>query len=543
MNGNLVLTNGKIYLEKEKFAEAMLVLDGKVAAVGTNEEIAAKAPEGVRVYDCKGRTVVPGFNDSHMHLMGRAGAIYEVSLSNIKSIDEMVQRCRTFMAEHPDRCVHGIHATGWNQDLFTDNNRMPDRHDLDRISTEIPIVLERVCGHIVAVNSKAIEMAHLNNDPNQIPGGDVYIGEDGLPNGLLTENATDVVRSLIPGLTMEDYEGLVKDCMEYCVSRGLTSVQSNDVGTMTDDAAETFAFYRDLYARGEGKIRYHHQVCFKDLDEFKDYLEKGEYAHRDELYKGDMLTLGPLKLFKDGSLGAKTALMKNGYVGEPDNHGTLVMTDEEMAAFCKMAAEHGVQVVTHVIGDDAVDRTMDAYEAGFVDGKNALRHCLIHCQITDREILDRIAREDILEGVQPIFLDYDLHVLEERVGAELGHTSYAFGSQYRRGVHLSFGTDCPVEECDPFANIYCAVTRCDKQGWPEGGYAPEEKMDIYDAVDAYTIESAYMQFMEDRKGRLLPGYLADFAVLDRDIFTIDPKEIMDIQVDLTAVDGTVVYER
>ena len=151
--------------------------------------------------------------------------------------------------------------------------------------------------------------------------------------------------------------------------------------------------------------------------------------------------------------------------------------------------------------------------------------------------------EDILEGVQPIFLDYDLHVLEERVGAELGHTSYAFGSQYRRGVHLSFGTDCPVEECDPFANLYCAVTRCDKQGWPEGGYAPEEKMDIYDAVDAYTIESAYMQFMEDRKGRLLPGYLADFAVLDRDIFTIDPKEIMAIQVDLTAVDGTVVYER
>lgn len=537
-----ILHHGKVYVEKDVFSEAVFIEDGIIKAVGSNDDILGMADGETELTDCGGKTLIPGLNDSHMHFMQLGETRNQADIDGVPSIDEMISRCRAFIEEHPEHVRNGLHAIGWNQDLFTDEQRMPDRHDLDKISTEFPVVLERVCGHIVSSNTKAIEMLGIDGDSPQFPDGDFLIGEDGYPNGIFTANACNYVKTLIPDFTMEERRKMLIETMEYAVSCGITSVQSNDVGTTFMDGPAAFAMFRDVYDSGEALLRYRHQVCFNDLQQFEQYLTKGEFA-KGEYGADSWLTLGPLKLFKDGSLGARTALMRQGYVNDPENRGLEWIKEADMEAYCQLAKKYGLQVVTHCIGDMAVEKTMDCYERAFVDGKNKLRHGLIHCQITDEGLVRRIAEKDILVFAQPIFLDYDMQIVEELCGKELAATSYAFGSLQRMGAHVSYGTDCPVEACNPFPNIYMAVTRKNREGKPEGGFYPSECVSVSDAIDAYTIESAYAEFMEDRKGRIKAGYYADLVLLDRDIFTVDSMEIKDIQPEMTMVGGKVVYCR
>ncbi len=539
---NTILHNAKVYVEKDSFAEAVLVEDGLISAVGTNSEILSLGDENTKMIDCGGKTLIPGLNDSHLHFMQFGETLNQVNIEGVTSIDEMVKRCQDFLAEYPEKVKNGMHAIGWNQDYFVDGDRLPDRHDLDKISTEIPIVLERVCGHIVSSNTKAIEILGIDGNSPQYPDGEFLIGEDGYPNGIFTANACNVVKAIIPDFSMEERRKILIDTMKYAVSHGLTSVQSNDVGTTFMDGPAAFKMFHDVYDSGEALIRYRHQVCFNDFEAFQEYLEEGEFA-KGKYDDDSWLTLGPLKLFKDGSLGARTALMKNGYVGDRDNPGLEWIKEEEMEKYCLLAKEYGLQVVTHCIGDAAVEKTMNCYEKAFVDGKNKLRHALVHCQITDKALLDRIVEKDISVFAQPIFLDYDMNIVEKLCGKELASTSYAFGTLMRNGAHVAYGTDCPVEDCNPFPNIYMAVTRKDKNGNPEGGFYPQECVSVADAIDAYTIESAYVEFMEDRKGRIKKGYYADMILLEKDIFTIDPMEIKDLLPVLTMVGGKIVYEQ
>ncbi|MBO4991880.1 MAG: amidohydrolase [Firmicutes bacterium] len=535
--------NAKVYVDRGVFAEAVLVEDGLIRKVGTSEEILALVADGDERMDCGGRTVIPGLNDSHMHLLQFGETLYQVNIDGVTSIDDMIERCQRFLKEHPERCVNGIHAIGWNQDRFTNGDpRLPDRHDLDKISTEIPIVLERVCGHIVSSNTKAIEVLGIDGSSPQYPDGEFRIGEDGYPNGIFTGNACNFVKSTIPDFSMEERKEILQAAMNYAVEHGMTSMQSNDVGTTIMDIPGAFALFHELYDEGLAKLRYRHQVCFNDMNDFKYYLTEGEYVNG-KYPEDSWLTLGPLKLFKDGSLGARTAFMRKPYPGTTDNYGLEWIKQDEMMEYCKLAAKYNMQVVTHCIGDAAVEKTMDCYEQAFVDGKNKLRHALVHCQITDEGLIQRIVDQDILVMAQPIFLGYDMKIVDQVCGEELASTSYAFGTLIRRGAHLSYGTDCPVEDCNPFWNIYQAVTRKDMDGKPEGGFRPAECVDVETAIDAYTVESAYAEFMEDKKGRIKEGMYADLVVLDKDIFTCDPMEIRDILPTMTMVGGKIVYQR
>lgn len=539
-----VLFNAKVYVERGKFAEAVLVENDKIVAVGSNDEIKNNLDDKqkIEVIDCKGKTLIPGLNDSHLHFMQFGETRNQAMIDGVTSIDEMIDICKEFASSHPNYVKEGLHAIGWNQDNFTENNRLPDKNDLDKISTDFPIVLERVCGHIVSANSKLLEMLDIENNKNLFKDGDFLVGEDGKPNGIFTGNGCNIAKRLIPDFSLEERRKILIETMEYAVAHGLTSVQSNDVGTTFMDGPAAFKLFHDIYDKGEGLIRYRHQVCFNNVEDFKEYLENGEYVHG--VYSKDSwLTLGPLKLFKDGSLGARTALMTDGYVGRPDDHGLEWISVEDMDRYCKLAKEKGLQVVTHVIGDEAVKRTIDSYEKAFVDGENKLRHALIHCQITSSELIDRIAKLNILVFVQPIFLDYDMKIADNLVGSKLASTSYAFGSLARKGAHVAYGTDCPVEDCNPFPNLYMAVTRKDKNGNPREGYYPNECVDVETAIDAYTLESAYGEFMEDVKGRIKPGFLADMVLLDKDIFTVEHDDIKNILPVLTMVGGKVVYKR
>lgn len=536
-----VLFNGKIYVERDKFVEAVLIEDRIIKAIGTNDEILATADIDEKI-DCQGKTVIPGLNDSHMHMFSLGETMYQAKISGCKSIDEMIEICKKYISENPERVKGGLYAQGWNQDLFEDSDRMPNRFGLDKISTEIPIVLDRVCGHILATNTKAIEVLGLDGNSPQYNGGTFEIGEDGYPNGVFTENACNFAKDIIPRPDIEERRKMFIEASKYAAEHGVTTVQSNDLGTIVFDYPTYFKLFKDIYDSGEGIVRYRHQVCFNSIDEFKDYIENGEFKNG-EYDEDSLIQLGPLKLFKDGSLGARTALLREDYNDDKGNKGLVWMSQEEMDEFCKVASEAGIQVATHVIGDAAIEKTIDSYEKTFGEEGNKLRHALVHCQITDRALLERIAKLGIVVSYQPIFLDYDMHIVENRCGKELASTSYAFKTLEDLGAKVAYGTDCPVEDCNPFPNIYSAVTRKDSKGFPEGGFYPEECVDVYTAIDAYTEGSAYMEFMEGKKGRIKPGQLADIVVLDKDIFTCDPMEIRDILPVMTMIDGKVVYRK
>ena len=229
------------------------------------------------------------------------------------------------------------------------------------------------------------------------------------------------------------------------------------------------------------------------------------------------------------------------YLDDPGNTGVDVTPSDVMEQYCALADKAGMQVVTHVIGDRAAEEVVQVYEKFIKNGTNPNRHGLIHFQISSRPLVERVVKDHIVVFYQPIFLDYDMHILLSRCGEELSSTSYAFRTVEDLGGHVGYGTDSPVEDCNPFPNLYSAVTRKDKKGWPEGGFFPQECVDVYRAVDAYTSGSAYMEFRENSKGRLKPGFAADLTVLDTDIFSCDPMEIRNIRPVLTMTAGNITY--
>ncbi len=532
-----VIYNGKIYVDRGHFEQAVLISDGLFEKIGNNTEILAAAGADCKKIDAGGKTILPGLNDSHQHL-GYVGEYLSLcDLSGARSIGEVVDCGRRFMQEHPEMVQSGMHGIRYNQDYFTDEKRVLNRHDLDRISTEIPIVFERACGHIVAANTRAIELRGITGKTPQFDGGVFDLGADGEPNGVFKENATGEIMKALSAPTIEQKEQMFLSAMRYATSVGLTSVQSNDV--RDNDWKETFGLLHKLNDEGKMLVRYRHQCAFLKIDQFKEFLsteyKNGKYDQT--------LAIGPLKLFKDGSLGARTALMRQEYKDDPGNFGVAALSFAQMEALCGLASENGMQVITHVIGDAAVEETINHYEKIIKGGKNTLRNGVVHCQITDLPMLQRIAQMGIVAIVQPIFLHYDMHVVESRVGKELSSTSYAFNTLAKLGAPVSYGSDAPVENCNPFPCIYCAVTRKDLEGYPKGGFYPQECVDVEQAIDHYTVGSAYAEFKEDVKGRIKPGQYADLIILDHDIFTIPTDEIRDITVELTMMGGKVVFQK
>ena len=528
----LILMNGKIYVEKNNFQEAILIEDGIIKQIGTSREILSNNVDNI--VDLQGKTVIPGLNDSHLHITGVGFAMSNCNLTSAKSIDDAIQLGRNFIEEN--RGLKVLYGRGWNQDYFTTGEkRLLNKNDLDKISTEIPIVFDRVCGHVSVGNSKALEL--LNVDENtKVDGGVIELGSDGKPNGIFNENAIGVIHSVIPENEDCDIEDAFIKGANYAISHGITSIQSNDVGG--GDYGRIFNIINNIYKDKKIKLRYRHQFNFQYINDFRAYLES---EFNTQAYDEKFLSKGALKLFKDGSLGARTALMLKDYEDAPETRGVAALTDEELQNLCDLATANGITVVTHAIGDGAVESVINAYEKAMENNGNPLRHGIVHCQITSEEQLERIANLNIPVMYQPIFLDYDMKIVESRVGEGLASTSYAFNTLKKLGAPISFGTDSPVEDCNPFPNIYCAVTRIGMDGMPEGGFYPKEKMTVEDVIDAYTYGSAFNEFKEDFKGRLKPGYVADLIVLDRDIFTIDEESIKDIRVEKAMIDGEFVY--
>jgi len=534
---NTIYYNGNIYVERDRFVQAMLVSDGLVQKIGTLEEVTeGLCPKCEReMIDLEGRTVVPGFNDSHNHILNTGTALTCVILHGSTAMAEIIEKGRDFLAANPLKAGDVLVGRGWNQDYFTDEQRIPTRYDLDKITTEFPVVYTRTCGHMLVCNSKALEVAGITRDTQPIPGGEIYRDENGEPNGQFSENAQAVISAIIPEDTAEVLSEKLNVAMAYAASLGITTLQTNDISR---DAWRTIEeAFRLTYANNPNAVRTYNQCAFADTESYQEFLDAGHVTGSGD----DMFRFGPLKMFVDGSLGARTALMRTPYADDPTTCGVPTMTVENFEAMVKLADDNNCQVAVHAIGDGAIEMVLNAYDKVIEGRNNKNRHAVIHCQITDNEMVQRFYDKDVLAQVQPIFIHYDMNVVAERCGEEMASTSYAFGDMYRMGIHTSFGTDSPVENLQPFENLYCAVTRKRLDG--QRTYREDQAVDIYDAVDQYTIGSAYVEFAEDRKGRLMPGYLADFAVLDRNIFEVPADEIKDVQCVRTVIGGRTVFER
>jgi len=533
--------NGNIHTIDPKFphCQALAVENKKILAAGTNDEILALRHEEDTVIDFGGKTVIPGFIDSHMHVLGLAEYVQNVQLSDCRSIKDMLAAIAAFQKDNNIPAGKWIIGRGWNQDYF-DIPRFPTREDLDRVCPDHPMVMVRACGHALVCNTRALEAAGITSDTPQIDGGHFEIGSDGQPNGIFTEAAMELVRSHIPNPTVEELKTGILSAQKALLKAGITSVHTDDFGRAgAPEAYENVIFaYRQLEEEGLLKLRINEQCNLAEEKYLRDYLAKGYHLQNSSSH----FRLGPLKIIADGSLGAHTAFLRQPYADDPSTCGISYYNKDDLHSYIRLAHENGMQVVIHCIGDGIMEWTMDGLEAAMkAYPRKDCRHGIVHCQITDMPLLKRFRDLQLLALIQPIFLHYDMHIVEDRVGRELASTSYNWKTLLDLQVPTSFGTDCPVENYDPANNLYCAVTRKDLSGSPDGGWLPEQRLTVEEALHCYTAEGAYASFEEDRKGRLVPGMLADMTVLSGDPLTCSPDKIKSLRAVMTISGGEIVY--
>ena len=531
--------NAQVYTGGEATRQAFLVEDGIFTAVGSDREILALAGQDAVITDMEGRFVCPGFNDSHMHLLSLGQFLSSARLSqHTGSLAEMLEYLRTFAAAHPPRLGQWLRGRGWNQDYFTDVKRMPGREDLDSISTDYPIMITRACGHCCAVNSRALEIAGITGETAAPAGGAIGM-ENGEPDGRLYDNAIELLNPFIPVPDKDELKELIRLACGMLNAYGVTSVQTDDYGLFREVPYETVnEAFRELAGSGELTVRVYEQANFTTLSELKQFIGAGNITGRGVA----LFRTGPLKMLGDGSLGSRTAHLSHPYADSPDTCGFSLLSSEQMKEMIRYAHAHGMQVAVHAIGDACLDRVLDAMEAALKDNPRPdHRHGIVHCQITRPDQLERIAGLKLHVYAQSVFLDYDNHIVENRVGMELARSSYRWKTLMNRGVSVSNGSDSPVELPDVMRGIECAVTRTSMDG--TGPYLPEEAFSVKEALDSYTIRGAEASFEEHEKGLIAPGYTADFTVLERNPFMTEPGELHTIAVHSCYLGNKRVYLR
>jgi predicted amidohydrolase YtcJ len=540
-----VILNAKIYEGRGKFSQALCIEGGRIAGTGGNAEILESVPAGAEKIDAGGSLVIPAFNDSHLHMLWLGRRESMIDGAGASSIEEVLKRGRDLIARLKPEPGTYVQGAGVNPDLFTGEKRDLNRSDLDKISTEHPVIISRHCGHTIYCNSLALKMAGLDESAPQVEGGTFEKDADGRPTGVLRENANALVREPVPALGKNEIRDNFRIAMKKALSLGITSVGSCDVNG--PDFDDIVGIYREIYAETGSHVRVTMQCGISNREDIlAGFIERGFITGK-VLYEnpeaGPLLKMGPVKLFLDGTLGGQTAWMRHPYKDKPETSGFAVIEEALLGEFVKKAAQGNIQIAVHTIGDAALNAVVSAFEEVTSPGNNPLRHGVIHCQVSRREDLERMARNKILALVQPIFLADDMHILESRVGPDLASTSYAWGSMEKLGIQVSYGTDAPVCDLNPLLGISWAVNRRDPlSGLPRNGFYPAENVDVSTAVDAYASGSAYSAFSENYLGYIKSGYLADLAFVDKDIFTVPSDTIHTAKVTRTMLAGETVWE-
>lgn len=532
--------NGEIYSMKkegEKF-QSLGVKDGKITFLGTDEE--AKNVSSKELIDLKGKMMIPGMADAHLHLYAYCQNLTFVDLSKVHNINEMIN----LMKEKVKNVKKGDWVKGVNFDQSKwKENRFPTLEEMDSISKDNPIIIKRCCLHAVVANSKALKMAGIGKNYQAGSGGIVELDKDGMPNGILREQSTKVFDDILPDplKDIEVQKKIMQDVLNDMSSKGITTIHTY--------AAKIWQYNEDINIyknfEKEGKLPLRVTVCIDELFE-PEILTKEKLNNP---YR--KVQLGAYKIFSDGSMGSRSAALKKPYSDDPQNSGFMLFTQEELNNKILTGYEHGLQPAIHAIGDRALDMTLAAIEytlkttkeKGMTDEeqKNRLPFRIIHVQMIDDDLLERMKKLSLVLDIQPIFLCTDLHWIEDRIGKERLKGSFALKTMEKAGLIQTGGSDCPVETYEPLKGIYAAVTRQDMEGYPTEGFLPEERLSVYEALCMYTKNVPYATGQESVLGTLEIGKFADLTVLEKNLFKIDKKEIKDIKVEQTYVAGNCVF--
>ena len=532
--------NGEIYSikkEGEKF-QSLGVKDGKIVFLGTNDE--AKNVSSRELIDLKGKMMIPGMADAHLHLYAYCQNLTFVDLSKVHNINEMI----SLMKEKIKNVKKGDWVKGVNFDQSKwKENRFPTLEEMDSISKDNPIIIKRCCLHAVVANSKALKMAGIGKNYQAGSGGIVELDKDGMPNGILREQSTKVFDDILPDplKDIEVQKKIMQDVLNDMSSKGITTIHTY--------AAKIWQYNEDINIyknfEKEGKLPLRVTVCIDELFE-PEILTKEKLNNP---YR--KVQLGAYKIFSDGSMGSRSAALKKPYSDDSENSGFMLFTQEELNNKILTGYEHGLQPAIHAIGDRALDMTLSAIEytlkttkeKGMTDEeqKKRLPFRIIHVQMIDDDLLERMKKLPLVLDIQPIFLCTDLHWIEDRIGKERLKGSFALKTMEKAGLIQTGGSDCPVETYEPLKGIYAAVTRQDMEGYPTEGFLPEERLSVYEALCMYTKNVPYATGQESVLGTLEIGKFADLTVLEKNLFKIDKKEIKDVKVEQTYVAGNCVF--
>ncbi|MEM4554026.1 MAG: amidohydrolase [Ignisphaera sp.] len=517
--------NGNIYLSLKPLKKVKaIVVDGERVLYAGDNGVAESIVKlfGGDIVDLKGRTVIPGFIDSHIHLDGVGIYLSMLDLRGVKSISELKERLKDYSKKVETVWILGF---GWDQELF-EEKRWPTRWDIDEVVSNRPVMLMRICMHIAVLNTRAMEITGVSN----IVSPNVVRDEKGVPTGIVREEALEFARDKISeSLSVEDYKRYILEAAKYIASQGVTTV-----GFVGCNVKALRALI-ELWSENRLPIR------------VRVYLDPGKSWEVLDLLKGIGLKKGfgdtylkimGVKIFVDGSLGARTAWLSKPYEDDPSTCGSPVINSRDLKSLAKKVHDIGLQLAVHGIGDKAIDTILDVYRE--LKDVDKYRHRIEHASLLRRDQIEEIARLRVSVAVQPHFIISDWWA-KQRLGSERIKWLYPFRSLLEKNIPIGFGTDSPVEPVNPWQSIYAAVTRGKYDNIPHYKDTEDQRLSIEEALYLYTWGSAYIMHEEENLGTLDVGKLADFVVVDRDPLSVDEKELKDIKVLETYIGGKCVW--
>ena len=508
------------------WAEAVCIQDNRIVAVGTNEEVKNQSRADAEIRELPGRLITPGFADAHTHFITLGFSLQWVDLRNVASLEACRQRIQQAAAtRQPGQWIIG---RGWDHNLW-EEGREPTRQDLDDLTPDNPVMMIRICGHSVWVNSTALNIAGITRETPDPSGG--KIDKDPItnePTGIVRE-AQYLFEDHIPPSTLEERKHAALAAQEEMLRLGITAIRSMET-------LEQWEAIAALESEGKLKLRIYHLLPPCELEKAAELgIKAGQGSER--------LWFGQAKLFADGSLGADTALLHEPYTHKPGEYGIACLTPEEMQHDIELAYRYGCDVAIHAIGDKAVSNALDAIAAARKTHPEPRRDTLEHVQLVRPQDFARFRELDIIASPQPSFIVTDWKMATEKWGKERCQSAYALKTILDHGIPLQFSSDTPVELCNPLAGMQAAVTRQTPDGLPPDGWYPEQRLTLEEAITGYTAQYAQTTYREDNLGSITPGKWADLTIFSQDLFQLAPQDWPAATVEMTIINGEIVYQQ
>lgn len=502
----------------------LVIKDGKVVRIG-NKQLAAQYPKASK-FDGQGMTLLPGLVDAHGHIIGLGNNLSRLDIREANSVEQVGQQLKAFSAQNPKGWILG---RGWDQTRWTPN-RFPTAADLDKFVKDRPVVLTRVDGHAIWVNSMAMSLAGIDAQTASPAGGEILRHTSGNPTGIFIDKAENLVKKHIPPTSTAHLNQALNKAGEHLLSLGITS--AHDAGI----DKQTWKLYQSRSQSQTLPLRIYAMLSAAD-PQLDSMLKAGVYKD-----KRDMLSIRSVKIYADGALGSRGAALLKDYKDRQGYRGLMLEQPQHLEQLIAQAVKHGFSAHTHAIGDRANRLVLDSYESVFKTiGGKLLRNRIEHAQIVEPDDIPRFKTLDIIPSMQPVHATSDMHMAEQRLTDEQLKGAYAWQTFLQQGSKVAAGSDFPVELANPFHGLHAAITRMNAQHHPQQGWRNHERLTRTQALQAFTLDAAYAAFQEFKLGSLEQGKWADFILLDKDYFKVPEQEIRDIQVKQTWIAGQLRY--